>query len=106
MVKVKDFFAEDEVFEQGRAARAGFQRILVVRDRRTLLGRQHVRPAPGGLMRFAARPSLNLGIDEADGFELVVIPRSGHEYSSGSGLECASAHLSNAADAAWCPPQG
>ena len=40
VVEVRDFFAQDEVLEQRRPARAGPQRILVVRDRDTLAGRQ------------------------------------------------------------------
>ena len=40
VVEVRDLLAQDEVFEQRRAARAGFERIVVVRDRHALVGRE------------------------------------------------------------------
>ncbi len=40
MVEMADLFAQDEVFEQGRTTQAGLQRMLVVRDRDALVGRQ------------------------------------------------------------------
>jgi hypothetical protein len=40
VVEVGDLFAEDEVLEQGRAARAGAERVVVVADRDALIGGQ------------------------------------------------------------------
>ena len=41
MVEVGDLLAEDEVFEEGRAAQARLQRVLIVCDSDTLVGREH-----------------------------------------------------------------
>ena len=40
VVKMEYFFAQDKIFEQGRAARAGVQRVLFIGDANTLIGRQ------------------------------------------------------------------
>jgi hypothetical protein len=40
MVEVADLFAQDEVFQRGRAAQADLQRVLVVGNRHTLVGGQ------------------------------------------------------------------
>ena len=40
VVEVRDLLAEDEVLEQRRPAQAGLERVLVVRDRHALIGRQ------------------------------------------------------------------
>ena len=42
VVKMRDFFAQDKVFEQSRAAQTGLQRILVIRNRHALISRQHL----------------------------------------------------------------
>ena len=44
VVEVGDLLAEDEVLEQRRPARAGAQRVLVVGDRRALVGGQSAPP--------------------------------------------------------------
>ena len=41
MVEMGDLLAKDEVFEQRRPAQAGFEGVLIVRDRDALVGRQH-----------------------------------------------------------------
>ena len=38
VVKVGDFFAQDEVFKQRRAALPGLERVLVIGNRHTLVG--------------------------------------------------------------------
>ena len=40
VVEVGDFLAKDEVLEERRAAEARLQRVLIVRDRNALVGRQ------------------------------------------------------------------
>jgi hypothetical protein len=55
MVEMHDLFAKDEVLQQYRAARTGFERILVIGNRYALIGRQQGAVARGGLVRFAAR---------------------------------------------------
>ena len=40
MVKVEYFFPQDKIFEQGRAARARAQRILIIGDANALIGRK------------------------------------------------------------------
>src|ERR1022692_1217440 len=40
VVKVEYFFPQDKIFKQGRAARAGAQRVLVIGDANALIGRQ------------------------------------------------------------------
>src|SRR3990167_5135744 len=40
MVKMRDFFTHDEVFQQRRPARADLQRVLVVRNLHALIGAQ------------------------------------------------------------------
>ena len=54
VIEMRDLFAQDEVFKQGRPARAALQRILVIRDRNALIGGQHFAGLRGRLMRFAA----------------------------------------------------
>ncbi|MCY1174046.1 hypothetical protein D9M73_142320 [compost metagenome] len=49
VVKMRDFLAHDEVFKQRRAARAGPQGILVIRDLDALVGAQRL------LRRIAAK---------------------------------------------------
>ena len=41
MIEVGDLLAKDEVFEEGRATQARLQRVLIVCDRDTLVGREH-----------------------------------------------------------------
>jgi len=54
MIEMGDLLAQHKVFQQRGTARTALQRILVVRDRHTLVrGQQHVGLA-GDLMRFAA----------------------------------------------------
>ena len=40
MIEMRDLFAENKVFQQGRAAVPYLERILVVADRDPLIGRQ------------------------------------------------------------------
>jgi hypothetical protein len=40
MVEVRDLFPEDEIFQQRGSAQAGLERVLVVRNRHTLIRRQ------------------------------------------------------------------
>ena len=42
VVKVRDFFAQYEVFKQGRATSAGLERVVVIGDLQPLIGRQDV----------------------------------------------------------------
>ncbi len=54
MVEVGDLLAQDEVFQQGRAARAGLERVLVVGHRDALVGGQLRMAATGLLLQFIA----------------------------------------------------
>ena len=54
VVEVADLLAQHEVFEQGRPAGVGLQRILVVRDRDAVVGRQGRVAAAARLMDFTA----------------------------------------------------
>ena len=54
MVEVRDFFAQDEILEQHRPALERPQRILVVRDRQSLVGRQYGALVGRELMHIAA----------------------------------------------------
>ncbi len=38
VIEMSDLLAKDEVFEESRAAESGFQRVLVVSDRHSLVG--------------------------------------------------------------------
>ncbi len=62
MVEVEDLVAQHKVFEQRWPTRAGFQRVLVVGDRRALLRRQHINAAPGRLMGLPASPACDFSI--------------------------------------------
>src|SRR5450759_5051995 len=68
VVKVEYFFPQDKIFEQGRAARARAQRILVIRDANALIGREmgiffRVGPLLGDLLvGLAARADHRLKI--------------------------------------------
>jgi hypothetical protein len=59
VIEMKDFFAEVEIFERGRATRTNPQRILIVRNRYPLLGRHGWMVVISALMRFAAHPLCN-----------------------------------------------
>ncbi|MNT45836.1 hypothetical protein D3C86_1602360 [compost metagenome] len=54
MVEVLDLFAQHEILEQGRAAAAGLQRVLVVADRHAVVRRKARVRRRGGLMKFTA----------------------------------------------------
>ena len=54
VVKVGDFFSQDEIFQQRRATRVGAQRVLVVAHWNALLGGQHRVAATGLLLQFVA----------------------------------------------------
>ena len=53
MVEVIDLFAKNKIFEQHRAARHCFQRILIVGNGESLVGGQRRVAAAGVLMQFA-----------------------------------------------------
>ena len=74
VIEVRDLFAQDEIFEQRRAARAGLQRVLVVGDRDALVGRQHRVLLVGGLVGLAAVPD----VGDIAGFACAL----GHVWSS------------------------
>ena len=42
VIEVRDLLAQDEVFEQRRAAQARLERVLIVGDRHALIGRQRL----------------------------------------------------------------
>ena len=54
MVEMRDLLAQDEIFEQARAALAALERILVVGDRRSLVGREPLVRTAGILVRLPA----------------------------------------------------
>ena len=54
MVEMKDFFAEMEIFKGGWAARADFERIVIVGDRAALGGGEIGMAIFSGLMQFFA----------------------------------------------------
>src|SRR5664279_5543884 len=68
VIKVKYFFPQDKIFEQGRAPRARAQRILVIGDANALIGREmgiffRVGPLLGDLLvGLAARTDQRLKI--------------------------------------------
>src|SRR5690606_14101113 len=62
VVEVHDLFAEDEVLQQGRTARALPERILVVGDRHALVGGQPRALAAGLLLVFAAAAARRVGL--------------------------------------------
>lgn len=53
VIEVSDFFAQDEIFEERGAAVAGFQGVLVVGERKALIGGEEILEG-GFLVRFAA----------------------------------------------------
>ena len=54
MVEMRDLLAQDEIFEQARAALAALERILIVGDRRSLVGREPLVRTAGILVRLPA----------------------------------------------------
>jgi hypothetical protein len=66
VVEVGDLLAQDEVFQQGRPAQAGFQRILVVTDGDALIGRQHLARGVGA--RRVERGGSAAGLGRKIGF--------------------------------------
>src|SRR5262245_26910423 len=89
VVEMEDLFPEVEVFQQGRAAHAGLQRILVVGNR-TALGGGHDRDgAAGGMVQLTARPAaqplvMDLG-GAPGGFRSGLLRRLGHGNSWSEG---------------------
>ena len=63
VVEMGDLLAKDEILQQHRAARADSQRVLVVRNRDTLVGRHDRVIATRHLMQFATGPGLGAAID-------------------------------------------
>jgi len=41
VIEVRDLLAQNEIFEQGRPAQTGLERVLIVSDRHALVRRQH-----------------------------------------------------------------
>jgi hypothetical protein len=58
---MKDFLAQMKIFESDRAARADLERVLIVGNRNTLLGRENRRVTLGDLMSFTAHPGGRAG---------------------------------------------
>ena len=65
VIEVRDLLAEDEVFEQRRPACARAQRVLIVRNRQALIGRQGLRRRCRRLMCLAAGASPGGGLVHA-----------------------------------------
>ena len=63
MVEVGDLFAKDEIFEEGGAAAAGSERILIIGDGEALIGGQDGAVFGGLLMGFAALGRVTEGMD-------------------------------------------
>ncbi len=61
VIEVCDLLAEDEVLEQSRPARRGPQRILIVRKRQALVGRQRRMRATGHLLELIAGSAIGHG---------------------------------------------
>ena len=57
VIEVEDLLAEMEVFDQRRPALADLQRVLVVGDRTSLGGGEHLGFTLRGLVEFATIPS-------------------------------------------------
>ena len=55
VIEVGDLFAQDEVFPQCRTTHARLQRVLIVGNRRTLIGRQR----PSGWIRAVLVQRMN-----------------------------------------------
>ena len=73
VVEMKDLLAEVMVLEQGRAAPSDFKGVLVVGDRRTLLGGEHGHVAAGDLVRLAAAAAHDLLFAQLGRFELIIV---------------------------------
>jgi hypothetical protein len=54
MIEMRDFFTKDEILQQGRAARIGLERVLIVGNRHTLIGCEPGMIFVGDLVLFAA----------------------------------------------------
>ena len=62
VVEVRDLVAQDEVFEQGGSPRVGAQRVLIVRQRDTLVCGQHGAVGARALMQLSARARTLVGL--------------------------------------------
>ena len=71
--KWKIFSRKWIVLEQGRAARADLEGVLVVGDRHALLGGEHGHVAAGDLVRLAAAAAHDLLFAQLGRFELLII---------------------------------
>jgi hypothetical protein len=65
VVKVRDFFTHDEVFQQRRPARAGLQGVLVIRDFHALIGAQGLASGVGAKLFQAVE--LGVGVAAVQG---------------------------------------
>ena len=61
MVEVENLFAQDEVFEERRAARARPQAVVIVRNRNAVVRRQDRLTSRRDLMHFATDPTRHSG---------------------------------------------
>jgi hypothetical protein len=68
MVEMEDLLPQVEVLQYGRAPGADSERILIVRDRHALLGREHGHIAASDLMGLAAPAPEHGLIIELSGF--------------------------------------
>ena len=80
VVEVHDLLAQHEVFQQGRSARGAAQRVLVVRDRRALVGGQRRVASASHLLQFVAVAAGGGGYGGLGGLFL-----RGHGKCSGTG---------------------
>ncbi|MNV45774.1 hypothetical protein D3C71_1375820 [compost metagenome] len=89
VIEVGDLLAQDEVFQQGRPARRGPQRILVVTDRDALVGRQDRMAIARALVQFIPFAT---GVGRGCGGVLRAFLAGGHEATPGAGGKGIASH--------------
>lgn len=73
MIEIEDFLAEMLVFNKGGAALTGLERVLVVGNRGSLLGRQGRNISACRLVKFSTGSAHYFLIADADRFQLAAL---------------------------------
>ena len=73
VIEMKDFFAQDEIFQQCGSARIRPERVLIIRKHDALIGGERGMLATGNLVKLAAGGRLRLSVGRCRTFFLFAL---------------------------------